>query len=297
MNPNNDSLLNQIVSPNSLTGQRDLSLILNQIFYAGLVLAAALAVVMIVRGGIQYMTTDSIDGKGGAKLRIQAALGGLVLAFASVLILNTINPSLTKLNLEFRQVNISAGSAPGLEGTPNEVIDTINKAVSSYNSEITQEVINEMIRTGQIPSGLSASNQKILAEALAAVDKMKTGAIPGTDQGNLACAAAVNKIVAQALGQPINGSLSTVDMKKSLDSSNRFTYIGSDFSNAMPGDIVISPTGEKVGHVGIVAGAGGSTIISNSSSAAAVKANFTASSWTQRYENERNLGVYIYRPN
>ena len=296
MNPNN-SLLNEIVPAGQIGQSEPLTLILNQIFYVGLVVAVALAVLMIVRGGIQYMTTDSVDGKGGAKLRIQAAVGGLVLAFASILILNTINPSLTRTDLEFQDINIAAGQAPGLEAIPNELIDDINKTVGSYNSEITQEVIDEMIRTGQIPNGLSASSQKVLAEALKAVGNMKTGTIPDTKQGRLACAAAVNKIIAGALGAPINNSLSTVDMKKSLDSSNRFTYIGSDFGNAMPGDIIISPTGNQVGHVGIIASAGGSSIISNSSGNREVQANFTASSWYQRYESERNLGVYIYRPN
>jgi hypothetical protein len=61
-------------------------------------LAGILAVLMIVIGGIQYVSTDSWSGKDSGKKRIQAALGGLLLALSSYLILNTIDPSLTYLN-------------------------------------------------------------------------------------------------------------------------------------------------------------------------------------------------------
>jgi hypothetical protein len=53
---------------------------------------------MIIIGGIQYVSTDSWNGKDLGKKRIQAALGGLILALSSFLILNSIDPSLTYLN-------------------------------------------------------------------------------------------------------------------------------------------------------------------------------------------------------
>lgn len=60
--------------------------------------AGALAVVMIVIGGIQYMSTDAIYGKKDGKEKINRALGGLLLALASWLILNTINPKLLEIS-------------------------------------------------------------------------------------------------------------------------------------------------------------------------------------------------------
>jgi hypothetical protein len=57
-------------------------------------LAGLLAVVMIVVGGIQYMTTDALAGKSNARETITKALLGLILALGSYLILNTINPQL-----------------------------------------------------------------------------------------------------------------------------------------------------------------------------------------------------------
>ncbi len=61
-------------------------------------LTGILAVLMIVLGGIQYVSTDSWNDKDSGKKRIQAAVGGLVLALSSYLILNTIDPSLTYVN-------------------------------------------------------------------------------------------------------------------------------------------------------------------------------------------------------
>jgi len=56
--------------------------------------AGVLAVIMIMIGGIQYMSSDAITGKEEGKEKITQALFGLILAIASWLILNTINPNL-----------------------------------------------------------------------------------------------------------------------------------------------------------------------------------------------------------
>lgn len=57
-------------------------------------LAAVMAMVMIVMGGIEYMTSELISGKEAGKETVQHALLGLVLALSAYLILNTINPKL-----------------------------------------------------------------------------------------------------------------------------------------------------------------------------------------------------------
>ena len=62
-------------------------------------LAAVLAVVEIVIGGIEYAVTEAIDAKADAKDRIRQAILGLLLALASWLILYTINPELINLKL------------------------------------------------------------------------------------------------------------------------------------------------------------------------------------------------------
>jgi len=73
---------------------------LNDLFLLGIGLASGLAVIYITVGGIQYMTGESIGSKESGREKIMGAIGGLVLALASFLILNTINPDLLEFNIE-----------------------------------------------------------------------------------------------------------------------------------------------------------------------------------------------------
>lgn len=57
-------------------------------------ICAVLAVVMIVIGGMQYMTSELISSKEAGKEKIRNAIFGLLLALGAWLILNTINPAL-----------------------------------------------------------------------------------------------------------------------------------------------------------------------------------------------------------
>ena len=67
------------------------------VYNGALTLAVALAIIMIVIGGIEYTTSwASPSAKGAAKTKIWSAIGGLVLALLSYLLLTTINPDLLK---------------------------------------------------------------------------------------------------------------------------------------------------------------------------------------------------------
>lgn len=63
-------------------------------------IAAVLAMVMIVMGGIQYMTSDLISSKEAGKEQITHAVLGLLLALGAFIILNTINPKLLSACLD-----------------------------------------------------------------------------------------------------------------------------------------------------------------------------------------------------
>lgn len=75
----------------------DLSSYFQWIFAFAISIAGILAVLMIVIGGIQYMTAYGSESKiTDAKRRIYQALLGLLLAISAWLILYTINPDLVK---------------------------------------------------------------------------------------------------------------------------------------------------------------------------------------------------------
>jgi len=61
---------------------------------------------MFTWAGIEYIISESMDTKGDAKKRIQAALTGLAIALVSYILLNTINPDLLKL----QNLNVSTNA-------------------------------------------------------------------------------------------------------------------------------------------------------------------------------------------
>ncbi len=105
-------LLQPIAGLKTIPDSTSISTYLNIMFKIGIGLAAVLAVIMIVIGGIQYMSTDAISGKEDGKHRIKGALTGLILALGAWALLNTINPDLVliKLDLKSAQVKIDTSS-------------------------------------------------------------------------------------------------------------------------------------------------------------------------------------------
>ena len=103
----------------SLTEETVLSQYLPGIFKLAVGLSAAFAVLMIVIGGFQYMSTDAFQGKEEGKHRVTNAVKGLVLIIGAALILIEINPDLLKLRLTLSPVSIQTptGGGPGGGGT------------------------------------------------------------------------------------------------------------------------------------------------------------------------------------
>lgn len=82
-----------------ITKTTDLGTFLSLAFSYGLALAAALAVIMIVWGGVEIMLSESVFNKDDGKKKIKDALTGLLLALVSWLILFIINPEILKFKL------------------------------------------------------------------------------------------------------------------------------------------------------------------------------------------------------
>jgi len=87
--------------PNTTTaaGGATLQTYIPGIYKLGVGMAGVLAVLMITWGGLEYMMSEAVSSKAEAKKRIWSALGGLILAFLSYVILYTINPNLVTFSL------------------------------------------------------------------------------------------------------------------------------------------------------------------------------------------------------
>ncbi|MFA6432517.1 MAG: hypothetical protein WCV82_01735 [Candidatus Paceibacterota bacterium] len=103
-------------------------------------LAAAGAVLMLVMGGLQYMTTDSWSGKTAGLDRARNALYGLLLVLTSYLILRTIDPRLVSIKSDLvtpLKITYQAGS--GLD----ELFNQLKKDATSSNAAF-KSILNQV---------------------------------------------------------------------------------------------------------------------------------------------------------
>ncbi len=107
--------------------QTTLAVYIPALFNILIAASAVTAVLMIVIGGFQYMSTDAVQGKSAGKERIKNAIYGLVLVLSAWLILYTINPNLLNINLNIDAVTITAPTgAGGTLGVTELLTTTIN---------------------------------------------------------------------------------------------------------------------------------------------------------------------------
>ncbi len=89
----------------------------NQFFKVLLSASIALAILMIVIGGFQYVTSATGSGKGDGKQKILDALTGLVLILISYLILKTINPKLVEWDFKVEPLG-----PPAVQSSPTNPV-------------------------------------------------------------------------------------------------------------------------------------------------------------------------------
>ncbi len=88
--------LPQLPATLDVTGTTALGNYLNIMIKIFIGICAVLAVIMILMGGIEYMSSELISSKEHGKESIRNAIFGLILALGAWLLLNTINPNLLK---------------------------------------------------------------------------------------------------------------------------------------------------------------------------------------------------------
>jgi hypothetical protein len=136
---------------------------LDNMFKMGIALCTGLAVLMIIIGGIQYVSSDAWGRKSEGKERILAALLGLVIALGSYALLKTINPELLDTRLELAELNIEGietmtprpqtGSGTDRTYTPSSTpVDPNAKMPQEELQQYLMELIAESGLTGMSPS-------------------------------------------------------------------------------------------------------------------------------------------------
>ncbi len=123
----------------------------------GVAAASGLAVIMIMWGGVEYMTSAGGGGVEEAKKRISSAVLGLILALGSYIILYTINRNMLRLDFGIGQINVGVSKNQGVKyvGAVNnynssagaQQVDSEGYLVDAYGERIVNEN-NEMIYVG-----------------------------------------------------------------------------------------------------------------------------------------------------
>lgn len=153
-----DTVISQFDPATSIGGY------LNIIFKIIIGIIGVLAVVMLILGGIQYMTTDVLTKKESGRETIKHAIGGLILALGAYLILLTINPNLVNLTLTIDKSTISVevgylqdqdgyndsvttGSKPGTAtGCTGGLVDLPSTVPHVNNGKICKELLDKLIQ-------------------------------------------------------------------------------------------------------------------------------------------------------
>lgn len=118
-NPNDINYTPLVVLPG--VGQTDTDVELRTyipgMFRLAIGIAGALAVLMIVIGGVEYITSESLGGKSDGRERINNAIIGLILAIGSYAILATISPNSLEFNLSGFRTPPTGTSQPTSPGS------------------------------------------------------------------------------------------------------------------------------------------------------------------------------------
>ena len=157
-------------------------------------LAVLMAIVVIIYGGFEYMTSDSISSKSDAKAKFTNAATGLLMILASYLILRTIDPRLVNLTTSIEPVNqkslqpvtsvdqlaeslrYATLDAQGRISYLSTNIDIKNKRIKELNDQLesrnannlTEEELLELHTLQQQVSEMNAQRALILADGTAA---------------------------------------------------------------------------------------------------------------------------------
>jgi hypothetical protein len=143
---------------------------------------------------------------------------------------------------------------------------------------------------------LAETAARIFDVAKAQSGRLATHDVPGTKNGHLACAWAVNKVVKLAIGKPIGGGLSSDRMAQILNRD----HVRLQEADIVPGAIIICPSRPgNTGHVGIVGGLGNprsrTDIYSNSSSRGVFMKNYSLASWQSYFRGRKGLEVLYFQ--
>lgn len=105
-------------STTSVVSSDTLAAFFNNLYKYLIGLAATLAVIEIIWGGLEYSTKDSVSKQSNGRERITQAIFGLILVLSPVLVFSIINPSILNLSINLSPIDLGQTNSVPVTFTP-----------------------------------------------------------------------------------------------------------------------------------------------------------------------------------
>jgi hypothetical protein len=129
----------------SVANSDNLAIFFNNLYKYLIGLAAVLAIIEIIWGGLEISTQDSVSKNQAGKDRIYQALFGLVLVLSPVLVFSIINPSILNLSLNLKKLDTASSSSV----TPPTT--TCDPRTNTNNAACRQILVDQCVARGGTP--------------------------------------------------------------------------------------------------------------------------------------------------
>ena len=129
-------------------------------------ISAAAAILMMVYGGFQYMTTDSWSGKGEGLTRFKNAIYGLLMVLSAFLILKTVNPSLVSLPAAIQPIKLCNYGQQRTESNPCIERSDPNDLLNNVDSEAQNAFLEGKAKVDALKKQLAEATDPIIIEGL-----------------------------------------------------------------------------------------------------------------------------------
>ncbi|MEK7194076.1 MAG: pilin [Patescibacteria group bacterium] len=203
----------------------------------GIGIASGLAVIYIMIGGIQYMSTDAWGGKSEAKNTIQNAVFGLLLAVGAYAILYTVNPELVTFKTTIVGLAGGEGLASSTDPNGGESAELAPSLVGCNDCDRIPETLPQNSRGCGQPVGficvlnkelitkLLDFNEKIGDSYLNPIEWMITEAYPPTRAHRAQCQTPGNNLSGTCLDANFRGVALSYSIPPLIGSAENADYV------------------------------------------------------------------------
>lgn len=148
-------------TPGNLQEKIDISSYILYVYNLAFAASVFLAIVMIIWGGFEYITSEIPFIKSDGKSKIEKAITGLVMVLASYLILQTIDPRLVNVNTELPALKVDKNKVNDYLKKQNEYQSELVKSLSAASATNTKQINDNASKLNDLRAKKAEIDEKI----------------------------------------------------------------------------------------------------------------------------------------